>query len=97
MLNNLEKKLKYLNTYLDRENSMARIFRQPVLVMPLSQSDVDTLVSRIGAQLSPENLSCDGELPMSEIRARAKLYQGAYKDLTKYCAKNQLEFGALEY
>ena len=76
---------------------MARIFRQPELSMPLSQSDVDTLVLRIGAQLSPENLSCDGELPMSEIRARAKLYQGAYKDLTKYCVKNQLEFGALEH
>lgn len=89
--------MKTLNSYLERENGMARIFKQKELTLPLSQADVNQLVDKLSAQLSPENLTCDGELPAREVRARAKLYQGAYKDLSKYCDKNGLVLGSLEY
>ncbi len=89
--------MKSLNAYLERENSMSRIFRQKEFAVPLSQADVDLLVERLGAQLSPENLTCDGELPMREVRARAKLLNGAYKDLTKYGEKNGLSVAELCY
>jgi hypothetical protein len=97
LLNNLEKKLKYLNTYLDRENTMARMFRQKEITLPLSQKDLQNLVDRLSCQLSPENLCCDGELPMREVRSRAKLYNGTYKDLVKYSEKTGLVLPQLDY
>lgn len=87
--------MKSLNSYIDLENITARMFRQQEIQLPLSQADVDKLVDRLSAQLSPENLSCDGELPMREVRARAKLYHIAYKDLSKYCVKHGLEISEL--
>lgn len=89
--------MKSLNSYIERENVMARMFRQQEMTLPLTQTDVDKLVDRLSAQLSPENLCCDGELPMREVRARAKLYHGAYKDLGKYCEKNGLALSELCY
>lgn len=87
--------MKSLNSYLAHENKKVGLFGRVEMKLPLSQSDVDTLVDRLSAQLSPENLSCDGEIPMREVRARTKLYQGAYKDLGKYCVKNGLTIGEL--
>jgi hypothetical protein len=89
--------MKSLNSYIERENTMARMFRQKEIALPLSQENVDKLVDRLSCQLSPENLCCDGELPMREVRARAKLYNGAYKDLGKYCEKNGLTLAELCY
>jgi hypothetical protein len=37
----------------------------------------------IDAALSPENLSCDGELPRSQVQARYRQLTGAAKDLIK--------------
>ena len=88
--------MKSLNSYLDRENGMARVFRQKEISLPLSQADVDALVDKLSAQLSPENLTCDGELTAREVRARAKLLY-AYKDLVKYGEKNGLAVAELCY
>lgn len=89
--------MKSLNSYLDCENGIARMFRQKEINLPLSQADVDALVDKLSTQLSPENLTCDGELPASEVRARAKMLNGAYKDLTKYGEKNGLDVAELCY
>jgi hypothetical protein len=37
----------------------------------------------IDSALSPENLSCDGELPRSQVQARYRALTGAAKDLIK--------------
>jgi len=50
----------------------------------------------IDAKLSPENLSCDGELPMSQVRARYRALNSAAQDLVKLdpsMAQYMYEFG----
>jgi hypothetical protein len=50
----------------------------------------------IDAKLSPENLSCDGELPRSQVQARYRALTGAAQDLIKLdpsMAQFMYEFG----
>ena len=67
--------MRALNAYIDRQNKWNAMFNS-------TQYEVSTgegrrrLASHIDAALSPENLSCDGELPRSEVQRR-------YNELTK--------------
>lgn len=45
----------------------------------------------LAAQLSPENLSCDGELPASQIRARAAAITREWKQLEKQVGRKVTE------
>lgn len=50
----------------------------------------------IDCDLSPENLSCDGELPRAEVNRRYRELTGAAKDLIKLdptMAQHMYEFG----
>jgi hypothetical protein len=50
----------------------------------------------IDSKLSPENLSCDGELPMTQVRARYRALTGAAQDLVRLdpsMAQFMYEFG----
>lgn len=89
--------MKSLTSFLDRENAMARIFKQKEIAVPLSQEDVNSLVDRLSSNLSPECLTCDGERSKAQVRSFYKLYTGAYKDLTKYGEKNGLVVPELSY
>jgi len=63
-----------LATYLDRKNSFAKLFGQRALNLQVAE-DRQRIANGIDADLSPENLTCDGELPRSEINRR-------YRELT---------------
>jgi hypothetical protein len=50
----------------------------------------------IDAKLSPENLSCDGELPIAQVRARYRSLTAAAQDLVRLdpsMAQFMYEFG----
>jgi hypothetical protein len=47
----------------------------------LTQADADALCALINNQLSPENLTCDGELRGSQVKARFDQLAGALKEL----------------
>ena len=52
----------------------------------------------IDCELSPENLSCDGELPRSQVQARYRALTNAAKDLVKLdpsVAKYMYEFSEI--
>jgi len=38
----------------------------------MNEQDILSSLRRIECQLSPENLTCDGELPRTEVKRRAK-------------------------
>ena len=54
----------------------------PTALSLLNPADRQQIADRIDSQLSPENLSCDGELPAAEVRRR-------YRNLTR-CAEELL-------
>ena len=79
-----------LDEYIDRANRWGAIFNQSGIDFPLQQADVDTLVSRLNGDLSPENLHCDGEIPASEARRKYQFYSTVAQELEAYCANNNL-------
>jgi len=74
--------MKALNTWIDQQNQWASIWKN-------AGYEVQTAAGRkrvaeaIDSALSPENLSCDGELPRSQVQARYRALTAAAKDLIK--------------
>lgn len=56
-----------LESYIDQQNQWRSIFGHK----PLSLiKDAQKIADVINGDMSPENISCDGEIPLSKIRAR---------------------------
>ena len=71
-----------LNTYLDRKNSFSKLFGQKALSLQ-NAADRQRIADSIDADMSPENLTCDGELPRSQVQARYRALRAAAKELKK--------------
>ena len=74
--------MKALKAYVDQKNKWNAMFKG-------KQYEIATAAGRqavadcIDAELSPENLSCDGELPFSKVQARYRALTAAARDLQK--------------
>jgi hypothetical protein len=74
--------MKALQAYVTQKNRWNAIFND-------TQYEIDTAQGRqrvaesLDADLSPENLSCDGELPRSQVQAKYRALTAAAKDLLK--------------
>ncbi len=91
--------MKALTAYIDQKNRYASLFRGQ---RTESLYEVTTAAGRkrvaemIDSDLSPENLSCDGELPMTQVRARYRALTAAATDLVRIdptMAQYMYEFG----
>jgi hypothetical protein len=69
-----------LNTYLDRKNAFAKMFGQKALSLQ-NAADRQRIADSIDADLSPENLTCDGELSRSQVQTRYRALTAAAKEL----------------
>jgi hypothetical protein len=72
--------MKYLETYVDQQNRWSAIFGNQPLSL-LNSTDRQKIARLIDNDLSPENLSCDGELPPSKVRAKYRMLSGAAAEL----------------
>ncbi len=61
--------IRALETYVEQKNNWERLFKQPELSL-LRAEDRQRIADSIDSDLSPENLSCDGELSRSQIQQR---------------------------
>lgn len=75
-------KVSALTTYVDRKNAFAKIFGSRQLSLQ-NAADRQAIADSIDADLSPENLTCDGELSRSQVQARYKTLTQAAKELQK--------------
>lgn len=82
--------MKNLQAYIDQRNAWASIFGTAPVEFPLSQKQVNDLAEQLDSDLSPENLTCDGELSAAKVRQRARLFNGAFAELTKYATANNM-------
>ena len=71
-----------LTAYVDRKNSFAKIFGSRQLSLQ-NAADRQAIADSIESDLSPENLTCDGELSRSQVQARYKALTKAAKELQK--------------
>jgi hypothetical protein len=72
--------MKALQAFVDRENKFSAIFGQRPLNLN-NAADRKRLAQKIDSALSPENLSCDGELSRTEVNRRFKEYTTVAKQL----------------
>ena len=70
--------MKSLQKYLDQKNQWNSIFGGKPLVIG---RDNQRIANMIDGDLSPENLTCDGELPRSQVQARYRQLTAAAQEL----------------
>ena len=69
-----------LERYVEQKNSWGKLFGNKPLSL-LSATDRQKIADSIDSDLSPENLTCDGELPRSQVQARYKMLTRAAQEL----------------
>ena len=72
-----------LEAYVEQQNKWAKLFDKTAKPLSLlNAKDRQRIAEMIDCALSPENLSCDGELPRAEVNR-------LYRELTR-CAQELL-------
>jgi hypothetical protein len=69
-----------IEQYVDQKNQWAGLFGGRRLSL-LNKADRQRIADSLDADLSPENLSCDGELPRAEVQKRYNFLTRAAKEL----------------
>lgn len=69
-----------LEQYVEQKNSWGKLFGSKPLSL-LNAADRQKIADSIDADLSPENLTCDGELPRSQVQARFRQLTRAAQEL----------------
>ena len=74
--------MKALQAYVKQANDWNAIFKGPQFDLNKAE-DRQRLANKIDSALSPENLTCDGELSRSQVQARYKELTTVAKELQK--------------
>ena len=74
--------MKALQAYVDQKNKWNKLFKGKQYEIATAKGRQEVADS-IDADLSPENLTCDGELSRSQVQARYKALTSAARDLQK--------------
>ncbi len=69
-----------IEQYVDQKNQWAGLFGGQRLSL-LNKADRQRIADSLDADLSPENLTCDGELPRAEVQKRYNFLTRAAKEL----------------
>ena len=72
--------MKALQTYIDQKNKWNAIFKGEQFEIQ-SAKGRQRIADSLDADLSPENLTCDGELPRAEVKRRWNALASAARDL----------------
>ena len=72
--------MKELKEYVARKNKWNAIFMGDQYTLE-SAADRQAIAEALDADLSPENLTCDGELPRAQVIARKKFLDAAMAQL----------------
>ena len=81
--------MQNLNAFIEQQNRWNAIFGKPAMNFnSLTQNEIQELARDIDAQLSPENLHCDGEISVAEAGRKYRNLMAVVKDLEAYCKRN---------
>ena len=72
--------MKYLLDYLDNTNTFRKMFGNSALDISKPE-DLRRLAAKLESDLSPENLSMDGELPPAEVSKRHRYLIAVARDI----------------
>ena len=69
-----------LENYVEQKNRWRAIFGQPALSL-LKPADRQQIADIIDSEMSPENLTCDGELSRAQVSRKLKLLTRCAEEL----------------
>lgn len=72
--------ISVIEQYVDQKNAFRRLFKQPEFSL-LRASDRQYIASCLDSDISPENITCDGERPASQVRQLYAFYTRAAQEL----------------
>ena len=72
--------IQALETYVEQKNRWRAIFNQKPLSL-LNKQDRQAIANSIDSEMSPENLTCDGELRGAQVREKARLLTRCAEEL----------------
>ena len=72
--------MSYLKQFVDQKNAFASVFKQAPLSLD-NAKDRQHIGQMLDGALSPENLTCDGELSRTEVQRRYRELTGAAREL----------------
>ena len=70
-----------LETYIKLENMHREIFNQTLLDYPKTMNERDELIETVECELSPENLTCDGEANPQNVREKFNFLKSVETEL----------------
>jgi len=73
--------MKALQAYIEQKNKWQKLFKGPHYEIETAKGR-RVVAACLDADLSPENLTCDGELPRAEVQRRYKALREAAVQLT---------------
>ena len=82
--------MKALQRLIQDENRWTAILNKPTIGFPLSQKQINQLAHSIDSKLSPENLSCDGEISLAEADRKGEFLNRALDQLEAYALQQNL-------
>jgi hypothetical protein len=85
----LEMNISTLEAYVEQKNAWGKIFGSRPLSL-LVAADRQRIAEHLEGDLSPENLTCDGELPRSQVQARYRQLTRALQELKSIDPKVKL-------
>ena len=79
--------MRYTKQYVEQRNFYNKPFNKPLLdADALTSQQVAELLDCLEGDLSPENLTCDGELRGAALKKKATMLNGAKRELTAIAA-----------
>lgn len=72
--------LSTIEAYVEQKNAFRKLFKQPEFSL-LRASDRQYIASMLDSDISPENITCDGERPASQVRQLYAFYTRAAQEL----------------
>ena len=76
--------MKALQAFVQQKNTWYELFNKKPNYLDLDKpADRQRVANIIDAELSPENLTCDGELGVAQVRARRAALVAVAKELQK--------------
>ena len=75
--------MKELTAYVSQKNHLRAMFKKASLLDLSNAADRQAIARSLDADLSPENLTCDGELSSRQVATKYRLLSNAAKQLIK--------------
>jgi site-specific recombinase XerD len=72
--------LSTIEAYVEQKNAFRKLFKQPEFSL-LRASDRQYIASMLDSDISPENITCDGERAPSQVRQLYAFYTRAAQEL----------------